>query len=180
MGKKDATSTQTTRPDAATAQWQELLRQIQAAALGGLGFGGLGGAAGGVTAPNQGNVYGTAQDALKANFDRQRLLAGRTANDYATQAGAFGGDRAALLRAAGLGDVNRQESEVLANLGITQQNEQWNRIMQLLGLGTFGGGSTTSMTQPGSGLGGLLGAGMTVGSQFLPGGLFNRGKRGKK
>lgn len=62
--------------------------------------------------PHESGVIGGVQ----SDFDRQRGLASARAGDLATQEGAFGGSRSALLEAQGLRDVNQQETNTLANL----------------------------------------------------------------
>lgn len=54
--------------------------------------------------------------ATQADFDRQREMAVRGANQRATQAGAFGGSRAAVERGARLGEIDRAEADQLAKL----------------------------------------------------------------
>lgn len=62
--------------------------------------------------PYQQNVT----DAVHANFDRQRAMAGQGADQEATMAGAFGGSRGDILKAQGINDVNQNENSTLANL----------------------------------------------------------------
>lgn len=161
MAKKDATSTQTTTPDAGTQQWQRYVRGL----LTNLGNQTLG--AGGIGLPDYDKQLGQ----LHENFGIQRDAASAAANDLATKAGAYGGDRAAILQSQAMNDVNRAENQAVTNLGITQNNTQWDRIMQALAAmqgGFTGGGSTTQLTQPGGSLaGGLLGLGMTAGGLGL-------------
>lgn len=49
-------------------------------------------------------------------FDRQRGLAQTGAKQMATKAGAFGGARSALLEGQAIGDVNRQEAQVIPQI----------------------------------------------------------------
>lgn len=175
---KESQQTSSTRPDGATSNWQDIWRRTLAGAAGSaFGIPGLENYAGGF-APNMGLPdYGAVTDATKANFERQRGFAGQGADDYATKANAFGGDRAAIFKATALDDVNRNESEALANLGLQENQDKWSRFTQLMGL--FGGaanvgGTTTTQSMPSNPLGQVAGAVTTFAG--LPG-LFNRGVR---
>jgi hypothetical protein len=55
-------------------------------------------------------------DALGTQYDRQRDKAVMQTNDQATQAGAFGGDRAALLAGERMGALDRGQMSDVANL----------------------------------------------------------------
>ena len=55
-------------------------------------------------------------DATRDEFTRQRGLAGVAANQQATAAGAFGGDRAAIERGARIGAIDRAETSQIAGL----------------------------------------------------------------
>lgn len=164
---KDATATTTTRPDAQTAQWQDLWRKSIAGSLGGLtgnqalmdyagnSFNGLG-----LPDPN------LLKDQARQNFGMQRDQATMAANDLATKAGAYGGDRSAILQAQMLGDVNRNESQALGGIDYQNQQDQWQRVMQLLGLAGGAsqvGGQTTSQQMPSNPFGTLIGLGATAG-----------------
>ena len=62
-------------------------------------------------------------------FDPQRDAASLRANDLATKAGAFGGDRSAILQAEMLRDVNRNEASTLSGL---RESGYQNAVNQLL------------------------------------------------
>jgi hypothetical protein len=62
------------------------------------------------------NQEGGLVNAIQGDFDRQRQQVGLQADEMATKAHAFGGNRAGLLRSVGLGDVNRNEAQTLAGL----------------------------------------------------------------
>lgn len=53
---------------------------------------------------------------VQSDFDRQRLMARRQAEDTAMREGAFGGNRAGLFASSALGGLARQEAGQLANL----------------------------------------------------------------
>jgi hypothetical protein len=163
MGKKDMTSTSTSMPDPKTQAWQEIMRQVQAAGLGALGFSGygLGQAAGGITAPGLPNSADL-QNRIRLEGEYQKQQAGNQADATATLSHAFGGDRSGLYRATAEGEINRNTQNTLANLGFNQQNEQWNRILQLLSQSYGPSGMTSTQTQPGSWLGGALGLGESL------------------
>lgn len=55
-------------------------------------------------------------EATRGEFTRQRGLAGVAANQQATAAGAFGGDRAAIERGARIGAIDRAETSQIAGL----------------------------------------------------------------
>ncbi len=155
MGKGQ-TQTQTVSPDDKTKGWIDQYRTRIA---------GLDPAAGDYG-------YGAARDALQQNFDRQRGLAGVSANQQATAAGAFGGDRHAILQAELQGGVNRDETNALASLGMSEADALWGRIMQQLGMmgdASRLGGMKTSSHQSGNLLGDLLGAGLTIGGMAIGG-----------
>ncbi len=116
--------------------------------------------------------YDAARKALVSNFDRQRGLAGVNANQQATAAGAFGGDRHAILQAELMGGVNRDETNALASLGMSEADALWSRIMgqlQLMGDASRLGGMKTRNHQSGNLFGDLLGAGLTIGGMALGG-----------
>lgn len=66
--------------------------------------------------------------ATQGDFAHQRDLAGTAADAEATRAGAFGGSRAAVLKAGLLGDVNRNEASTLADLRSTGFNQSAARL----------------------------------------------------
>lgn len=171
---KDATQTSTVRPDAATSQYQDMFRKLGLGAIGGLiGNDQLKSYAGGL-----GQGFG-AFDAngmksnIRSNFDLQRQNATLSANDLATKAGAFGGNRSAILQSQLTNDVNRNEANALQ--GVDQ--EQFQRLMSLMGLaqGGFGTpGSTQSTTMPSNPWGTALGLGtLATGMGWSP---FSPGK----
>lgn len=88
--------------------------------------------------PFEDQVVGAAQQ----NFDRQRQQALNQAAQEATGAGAFGGSRSGILQAQALGDVNRNESQTLAQLrnqgfqNAQQMAAQEHGLMQNLGFGS--------------------------------------------
>lgn len=168
---KDATQTSTVRPDQNTAQWQDLWRKSIAGALGGLtGNSALTSYAGdfgkGFGLPDYSGVRAN----LMSDFDRQRAQAGMTANDLATKAHAFGGSRSAVLQSNLLNDVNRNETNALTGLDVQANQEQFQRLMQLLGLagGAAGvGGQVNQQQMYRNPIGGAIG-GAAAGSQFGP------------
>lgn len=166
MGK-DATQTSSVTPDAQTAQFQDLFRKTIAGSLGGLtGNQALmdyaGGSFNGLGLPDPNAL----KNAARQNFALQRGQATMSANDLATKAGAFGGDRAAILQAQMLGDVNRNESQALSGIDYQNQQDQWSRLMGLLGLAGQGasiGGTTNTQTMPSNPFGTVLGLATTAG-----------------
>ena len=164
---KDATQTSTIRPDAQTGAFQDVFRKLILGSLGGLtGNTALQGMAGpyasGFGLPNTQAL----KDAASANFAQQRGQATMAANDLATKAGAFGGDRAALLQSQMLGDVNRNEASTLAGIDYQGQQDSYQRLMGLLGLAGQGasmGGYSQSMSMPSNPWGSVLGLGALAG-----------------
>ena len=81
---------------------------------------------------------------VQSDFDRQRQLVDQGAQQQATQAGAFGGSREAILRAQGLEGVNRAESSALSGIraggfqNAAQQFLQQQQLSGALGLGGLG------------------------------------------
>jgi hypothetical protein len=75
--------------------------------------------------PFQGQVIG----GLQQDFDRMRGLAYNQAGDQAIGAGAFGGDRRALLEAAGQRDIGQLESNTLAGVRSQGYNTALDRLM---------------------------------------------------
>jgi hypothetical protein len=129
--------------------------------------------------------YAPVRKSLIEDFQRQREGAGMSADQAATQAGAFGGDRQALLKSQLINDVNRNETSALANLGMSEADRKWQQITQLLGLmgaGSQVGGSTTTQKTGGNLLGDLLGIAGTVGGFALggPAGAAVGGQVGNK
>lgn len=154
MGK-DATQTSTTRPDANTSQWIDLWRKNITDAQGSLAN----------------PAYAGVRTNLMGDFDRQRQMATLQGNDLATKAGAFGGSRSAVLNSQLQDSVNRNETSALSNLDLQQNQEQFQRLMALLGMqgnAAGVGGQTQSQTMPGNGLGGLIGGVATLGSLLFP------------
>jgi len=121
-------------PDEATAKWLETFRNTalnqynqgpNAATIGAQGA--YGGLLSGLTNGMQTGLGGLDQylnpymdqvvDAARTGiFDPQRDQARLRASDLATKAGAFGGDRSAILESQMVGDVNRNEASTLASL----------------------------------------------------------------
>lgn len=159
MGK-DATQTSTTRPDANTSQWIDLWRKNITDAQSGLAN----------------PAYAGVRTNLMGDFDRQRQMATLQGNDLATKAGAFGGSRSAVLNSQLQDSVNRNETSALSNLDLQQNQEQFQRLMALLGMqgNAAGVGGQTSVQQmPGNGIGGLIGgvatlAGGPLGNLLFP------------
>ena len=81
--------------------------------------------------PYQRNVI----DALGGQYDRLRSQAALGANDAATQAGAFGGDRHALLVGERQGALDRQQAQDTSNLLYQGYNDVQNRAAQNVGIG---------------------------------------------
>ena len=75
---------------------------------------------------------------LQSDFDRQRALASTRANQAATQSGAFGGSRGAVLSALGQRDVNQQEAQTLANVRAGGYQQALQGAMGLRGEGLQG------------------------------------------
>jgi hypothetical protein len=95
---------------------------------------------------------------IQSDFGRQRDLAGMSASDQATRAGAFGGSREAVLRANLMGDVNRNEGITLANFRNLGFENAAGRLM----------GERERMTQSGlAGLGGMAGVGQAISAEQL-------------
>lgn len=107
-------------------------------------------------------------DAVGADFNKQRALAHTQANQAATQAGAFGGDRHAVMEGARLGELDSAQLATMANLRQTGFNDAMGRAGQAANLG-FGAGE---MDLAGRGLG--L-EGRRVGQDFNQLGLGARG-----
>lgn len=166
MGK-DATVSSTTRPDAQTAQYQDIFRRFA--------LGTLGNVTGNQALQSYAGPFGTGlqlpdPEALKAsamaNFDRQRQQAGLSAADMATKAGAYGSDRSAILQAELTDAVNRNETQTLAGIDYQNQADQWARLMGLMGLAGQGGsygGSTTTQSMPWNPIGTLIGGASVAG-----------------
>jgi hypothetical protein len=66
---------------------------------------------------------------IQRDFDRQRGLTMRGAADAATAAGAYGGNRSAILQAIGMRDVGQQESDVLAQYRSGGYTDALNRLL---------------------------------------------------
>ena len=98
---------------------------------------------------------------VQSDFDRQRAMAARSAGDLATQAGAFGGSRSAVLQGEMSRDINMNEAQQLANLRssgyLNAQNMAANLgltgLQGIAGLGQYGKGLEQQQIQ------GLLGYG---------------------
>ena len=145
MGKS-ATQTSTTAPDANTQAWIDAWRKNITGALGQVG--------------SANPLYAGVRQNMMSDFDRQRQMATLQGNDLATKAGAFGGSRSAVLNASLQNDVNRNESSALSGLDLQQNQEQFQRLLQLLQLSGSAagvGGMTQSTEMPGNPLGAALG-----------------------
>jgi len=77
-------------------------------------------------------------NATHGQFDKLRDQAALGANDAATRAGAFGGDRAALMKGARLGEIDSAEGSNIANLLQGGYSDIMNRALQGAGLGLQG------------------------------------------
>lgn len=160
---KDSSQSTTVRPDGKTSQWIDLWRNKIGEAMGAL-----------PTAPD----YAGARAGLVADFDRMRTQAGMTADDYATKAGAFGGDRSAIFKANALNDVNANEASTLSRFDLASNQDEWQRQLALLGMmggAANVGGQTTTQQMSGSPLGGLIGLGTTIAGIPGIGSLFGGG-----
>jgi hypothetical protein len=106
------------------------------AAQGAAALGGDQGAMGKFFNPFQSQVIGQ----LGSQYDRMRSQAALGANDAATQAGAFGGDRHALLVGEREGALDRQQGQDTANLLYQGFGDAQQRAAQAanLGLGAAG------------------------------------------
>lgn len=134
---------------------------------------------------------------IQAGYDRDRTVLGNRVNDLATKANAFGGSRHAVLESEGLRDLaeleNRQigdfryagfQNSLNAGMGLRQaeidaarQRFEEARDLPLQRLAMMQGaitgvpqGSTQRVQESTSPFNALLGAGLTAGSFFLPGG----------
>ena len=147
---KDATQTTTTRPDANTSSWIDLWRKNITGAQGSLGN----------------PAYAGVRSNMQSDFDRQRALATMQGNDMATKAGAFGGTRGSVLNAQLQQGVNQAETSALSGLDLQENQEQFQRLMALLGLqgqAAGVGGSTQSVSMPSNPWGTLIGLGTAAG-----------------
>lgn len=86
--------------------------------------------------PYQQNVM----DALGSQYDRMRSQASLGANDAATQAGAFGGDRHALMVGERQGELDRGQMSDTAKLLYGGYNDAMGRAGQAVNLGMGAGG----------------------------------------
>lgn len=158
----DSTQTTTVRPDSVTQQWIDLWRNRISQ-----GFGDL-----------QNPAYAGVRQNMQNDFDRQRAMATMQGNDLATKAGAFGGNRSAILNAQLQQGVNQQETQALSGLDLQENQEQFQRLMALLGLSGQAagvGGQITQQQMPSNPFGTLIGlAGAAGGLGFNPFG----GKKG--
>lgn len=127
-------------------------------------------------------------DGVRGEFDHLRGQASVAANQQATQAGAFGGSRAAIAQGARLGEIDRAQTGQIAGLmsngwnQALQQGTQYAemqrrlqeqkmqepmfRYQQGLGMMNMGMGPTGmngSVTTPGNLMGDIMGAGMVAG-----------------
>lgn len=82
--------------------------------------------------PYQSNVI----DATNADFERQRKVAGNAADAEATAAGAFGGDRAAVLKANNQANIDQSQASTIAGLRSGGYN---NAVQQLLASKAYAG-----------------------------------------
>lgn len=107
--------------------------------------------------PFQDQVIGGVQ----SDYDRQRQMAARQSGDLATQAGAFGGSRSAVLQGEALRDINMDEAQQLANLRYSGYGDAQRMAMQLglTGLQGLGGFGNLQKMLEGQKIQGLLGFG---------------------
>ena len=106
---------------------------------------------------------------VQGDFDRQRDLAQRAAQQQATRAGAFGGSRSAILQAELQGGVNRNEAQTLANIRQQGFGQAANQLLGQRGLAANLGLA---------GLQGQAGVGQGIGRQQLQGLLGLQGAIG--
>jgi len=98
---------------------------------------------------------------LQSDFDRQRGLSARSANQTATAQGAFGGTRAEIAKQVGQSEIGRNEANVLGQV----RSAGFNRSMQQA-LGLFGQQQQAGLAGLGFGLQGLQqGAGIDLARQ---------------
>jgi len=121
---------------AATAAGQQFGAAAGLTSLGASALGGNEQAQGAFFNPYQHQVI----DQLGSQYDRLRQQAALGANDAATQAGAFGGDRNALLVGERQGALDRQQAQDTANLLYQGYGDAQQRAAQAanLGLGAAG------------------------------------------
>lgn len=117
---------------------EDLLRQ--AAGMGGLGMGALGGDMDAIRQLMNPYMQGVL-DPLNASYDRARGAAQTNANARATAMGAFGGNRAALTAGQEIADVERARQQQIGGLMYQGFGDAMGRASQLtqLGLGGAGG-----------------------------------------
>ena len=104
-----------------------------AGATGAKALGGDQGAISSLMNPYQSQVI----DAMHGQYDKLRNQSALDSNDAATRAGAFGGDRAALMKGARLGEVDSSEASNIANLLSGGYNDAMTRAGSAAGLATF-------------------------------------------
>lgn len=150
----------------------------------------------GFMSPYIANVIG----GLRGEFDHLRSQALTGSNQQATQAGAFGGSRAAIMAGARMGELDRAQASQVAGLlnsgfqnamgqgldfakyqqGLAQQAAmeplfRQQQAMQLMnmGMGPVGFNTTSTTTQPRQGnfLGGAAGGALTALGAGLTGGV---------
>jgi hypothetical protein len=108
----------------------------QAGATGARALGGDQDAISSLMNPYQQNVIG----ALGQQYDKMRNQAALGSNDAATQAGAFGGDRHALMVGERQGALDQQQASDTANLLYGGYNDTMNRAGQTANMGLGAGG----------------------------------------
>lgn len=169
MAKKGGgTQTVAQTPDAATAGYQQQVRDAAQGAAGqpgpglspetqsaidmfgqymrggNLGFSAMNGdptAMASYMNPYQSNVI----DATKAQFGDLRDATTRDINDQATQAGAFGGSRAAIAQGAALGELGRGEQTTLAGLNKSGYDDAMTRAGAAANLGFGASGAMAGL-----------------------------------
>ena len=137
------------------------------------GFGGLAGNLGFASQTGLGGVedyFNPYQQEVIGGFQgdvqRQREMGAKRAADVATQSGAFGGNRGAVLEAEGLRDINQMEQQGLAGL---RQGGYESAVNQLMGERQRAGGLGLAGLQGLQGIGRFLGGQQAQGLQGLQG-----------
>lgn len=142
------TNTSTVTPDRATLQFQQRAREAAARAAGDTGAAPQNvqdflrlsqGLTGGLAAGQERGLLGVENffnpfesqviSGVQTDFDRQRALAQQRAADVATRAGAFGGNRAAVLEALNTEAVNRNEASTLAGIRSSGFSDAVSRLL---------------------------------------------------
>jgi hypothetical protein len=142
----------------------------QAGATGAAALGGDQAATNQLMNPYQRNVI----DAMGGEYDRMRSKATMGGNDQATQGGAFGGSRHALMQGERLGAIDRAQGSEIANLLHGGFNDAMGRAGQAanLGLGATGQQGQYQLGAGGLQLGAAQGQQNAYGQQFGMGDYF--------